>query len=328
MFRSILNRIWYCSNSGRSKLSLRAEGVAIHKNNNDCFLTLCLFFILLNLNSCFASTEIEVAGKTITVSDLSFEWSKEIIADTVENSYKKITKDTDIVFNNALYRKDEFVEKVYENRRDQDYWIQEFARLVLTQKNLNALFKESSRFYKENLKNTLKTIAKKMIEIKIVDAEGIVLNVKASKDLERLRKALPTAEEIANDIYVELEKKGHHKPNFIDYLKKKIENIEAGKKDENSDSLLDEFIYFITNPDEGLSLLLAPIYFILEVQVSYNMEAYKIDLGRAIRTQRNNYKNMLIEGYTNLLVDSVNRMEKIIDKTIDEYGKGLNNVVP
>ncbi len=105
-----------------------------------------LLLIFICANSCFASTEIEVAWKTITVSDLSFEWSKEIIADTVETSSEKITKYTDIVFKNAINRKDDFVEKVYENRRNQDYWMQEFTRLVLTQKGLNTLFKETSRY--------------------------------------------------------------------------------------------------------------------------------------------------------------------------------------
>ncbi len=282
------------------------------------------------INSCLFATEIEVSGKTITASDLNFEWSKEIITNTVENSTEKITKYTDIVFKHATeLRIDYFVEKVYENRRDQDYWMQEFTRLVLTQKSLNDLFKAVSKYYKDDLKETLKTIAQKMIENKIANAKKIVINAKASADLERLRKALPTADEVANDIYVELEEKGHHKMNLTDYLKKKIENIKADRKSDLSDSLLEDFIYFITNPDEGLSLILAPIYFILEVQVSYNMEVYKIDLERAIRSQRNNYKEMLIEGYTKLLADNVNRMEKIIDKAIEEYGRSINNnVIP
>ena len=290
-------------------------------------LLLFLFFIV-SVYSCFADTEIEVAGKKVTVSDLNFEWSKEIITNTVEKSTEKITKDTDIVFKNAINRSKDFVDKVYDNRRDQDYWMKEFTRLVLDQKGLNSLFNQTSRYYKDDLKNTLKTIAEKMIENKIVNAKKIVINASASADLEKLRKALPTAEEIANDIYVELEQKGHHKINLIEYCKKKIENMKSGNKKEDSDSLLEEFLYFITNPDEALSLVLAPIYYILEFKVSYDMEAYGVDLKRAIRSQRNNYREMLIEGYTKLLADNVSRMEKIIDKALEEYGKGINKVVP
>ena len=288
-----------------------------------------VLFMFICINNCLFATEIEVSGKTITVSDLNFEWSKEIITNTVENSSEKITKYTDIVFKHATeLRIDYFVEKVYENRRDQDYWMQEFTRIVLTRKDLNDLFKSVSIYYKDDLKKALKTIAQKMLENKIANAKEIVIDAKASEDLERLRKSLPTAEEIANDIYVELEQKGHNKMNLTEYLKKKIENMKAKNKSDNSNSLLDEFIYFITNPDEGLSIVLAPIYFLLEIQVSYNMEAYKVDLVRAIRSQRNNYKEMLIVGYTKLLADNVSRMEKIIDKAIEEYGKGINNVVP
>lgn len=275
-------------------------------NKNAAFV--CLFFFIFLSSLTMADQK---SSKKFLNLENEFRHDIEIATDETR---RKISTRVQGIFENAMKRIDYFVEQIYDRREDDILWVKEFQRLVLPNEALNSYFSNLTNLYKEDLQKLIRSMTEQSLKMAGNKIKKLKISYKnAELDMQMLNESLPTAEEIASKIYLELEEQGL---NEKDGLCRVLEVWSlTGKLDKTIFAGGAIILAVLTNSAIPI-LAPAAIYTAMKSYNSFQKINYKLETQKIIRQQRNSYLDLLKESYVALLVDVRGRIEKAINEAI------------
>ncbi|NLM17900.1 MAG: hypothetical protein GX221_09305 [Candidatus Riflebacteria bacterium] len=280
---------------------------------------ICVILLIAFAGNTFAASNSSLQNSKI-LTEQGKSYCQNLIDNAVKSTAKEVMSEIDSVFRTASRNAETFVNKVWSKRQDKEYWLELFYSELIDQQNLNALFNTASAFYRSNLRCTYEKIAEKMLEqtrrklekgnIEFSEFEG------TQEDWDNIKNSLPTAAEIAEKVYSQLEQEGLQKLTLLE----KADNVLHDKRL----LLLSPVLLLITAVPELLpalvsaSTLYAAMNTYSKNRTEKDKKHYEIQLIRALRAEKKNYQDVLTEGYRKLLSDNIYRLEEEIIRKLQE----------
>lgn len=236
---------------------------------------------------------------------------------SAEETLAKITTKTNSIFSHAIDRVPFFVDTIYKEREDDQLWTEEFNRLVLKQEDLNMLKKNLLPLYQKDLSKLISFMVKQAVKTMKEKIETININYSGSnKDINRLFRSLPSAQQIAANIYNQLDKDAKNKSS--NDIMKMVTTTKTGTKVEAAVGIvLVSYIFSTALP----IISAAALYTAMKVKYDLDIADYKIQVTRLVRKQRNKFILSLREHYILTLKDARKRIETLINDLLAKYEK-------
>lgn len=239
-------------------------------------------------------------------------------------AFRDVKKATRSVFSNAVNRVPYFVEQIYPYRHDMDLWIQRFNELVLDQKSLDVMFDAVRLAFKKDLDTNCRQLIEDL-KRDYVEQIRIKLDVSNTEvDLAQIKAALPTAEEIATKVYVELEKLQLNQPNLAEQYTQVLQNMSDTEKLTTIGSFLLLSIIF---KSPNAIMIPVSLYQALSFYEKLEIGRYSTATTREIMNQRDAYYRILEQGYKALIRDILLRSKKMLDNSVKENAK-IRTILP